>query len=71
MSVALMPVVGIGTIVIGPNNFRTFDMLKIFDQVQEAVAAIRKRWSGTPHAGIILGTGLGALAREIRGGGDD
>jgi purine-nucleoside phosphorylase len=40
-------------------------MLAIFDQVQEAVGAIRKRWSGTPHAGIILGTGLGALAREI------
>ncbi len=40
-------------------------MLKLFDQIQEAVAAIRQRWSRTPHAGVILGTGLGALAREI------
>lgn len=40
-------------------------MLTQFDQIQEAVAAIRKKWTGTPQAGIILGTGLGALAREI------
>jgi purine-nucleoside phosphorylase len=41
-------------------------MLAVFDQIQEAVAAIRKQWSGTPQAGIILGTGLGAVAREIQ-----
>src|SRR5215467_9638924 len=40
-------------------------MLHLYDQIQEAVAAIGKKWSGKPHAGIILGTGLGALAREI------
>jgi purine-nucleoside phosphorylase len=40
-------------------------MLKLYDQIQEAVAAIRQRWSVTPRAGVILGTGLGALAREI------
>ncbi|HEY2882759.1 MAG TPA: purine-nucleoside phosphorylase, partial [Pirellulales bacterium] len=40
-------------------------MLHLYDQIQEAVAAIGKIWSGKPHAGIILGTGLGALAREI------
>ncbi len=41
-------------------------MLKVYDQVQEAVEAIRRRWAGKPQAGIILGTGLGALAREIQ-----
>jgi purine-nucleoside phosphorylase len=40
-------------------------MLALFGQIEEAVAAIRKKWSGKPRAGIILGTGLGALAREI------
>ena len=40
-------------------------MLKIVEQVQEAVAAIRTHWTGTPRAGIILGTGLGGLAGEI------
>lgn len=33
--------------------------------VQEATATVRKRWSGTPTVGLILGTGLGALAEEI------
>jgi purine-nucleoside phosphorylase len=40
-------------------------MLALHDQIQEAVAAIRKKWNGKPHAGVILGTGLGGLAREI------
>ena len=40
-------------------------MLELYGQIQEAVAAIRKKWPGRPHAGIILGTGLGALAEEI------
>jgi len=40
-------------------------MLELFDQIQEAVNAIGKRWSTTPKAGIILGTGLGCLAEEI------
>jgi purine-nucleoside phosphorylase len=40
-------------------------MLALHDQIQEAVAAIRKLWKGKPHAGVILGTGLGGLAREI------
>ncbi|HZZ29880.1 MAG TPA: purine-nucleoside phosphorylase [Pirellulales bacterium] len=40
-------------------------MLELYNQIQESIAAIRKKWSGKPHAGIILGTGLGALAREI------
>jgi purine-nucleoside phosphorylase len=37
----------------------------LYDKVQEAVAFIRKSWSGTPHAGIILGTGLGSLVQHI------
>ncbi len=41
-------------------------MLQVHDQVQEAIAAIRKKWQAKPHAGIILGTGLGSVAREIQ-----
>ncbi len=40
-------------------------MLELFGQINEAVATIRQKWSGQPHAGIILGTGLGGLAEEI------
>lgn len=36
-----------------------------WDQVQEAVAKIRSRWTERAQVGIILGTGLGALAGEI------
>src|SRR3954471_15591218 len=37
----------------------------LFNQIQEATAAIRARWPKTPRVGIILGTGLGALAQDI------
>ena len=40
-------------------------MLELFDQIQEAVSAIRTRWNEKPHAGIILGTGLGPLVQQI------
>jgi purine-nucleoside phosphorylase len=40
-------------------------MPPLFDQIQEAVAAIRAKWTGTPTVGIVLGTGLGRLAEEI------
>ncbi|MFM2093457.1 MAG: Purine nucleoside phosphorylase 1 [Planctomycetota bacterium] len=40
-------------------------MLELWGQIEDVVAAVRKRWSGQPHAGIILGTGLGGLAEEI------
>lgn len=33
--------------------------------VQEATRAVRARWDGTAEVGLILGTGLGALASEI------
>ena len=40
-------------------------MLDLFDKIEEAVAAIRNHWDGTPHAGIVLGTGLGSLVDSI------
>ena len=41
-------------------------MQGLFDEIQQAVAKIRSVWKGTPHAGIILGTGLGGLTQQIR-----
>lgn len=40
-------------------------MLELFGQVEAAAAAIRQKWSRMPHAGIILGTGLGGLTQHI------
>jgi purine-nucleoside phosphorylase len=40
-------------------------MLELYSQVEQAVAAIRKKWSTAPRAGIILGTGLGGLVEKI------
>ena len=37
----------------------------LFDQIQEAAAAVRARWSATPSVGIILGTGLGKLTEDV------
>jgi len=36
-----------------------------WDDVQEATRSVRSRWHGTARVGLILGTGLGALAEEI------
>lgn len=41
-------------------------MLELHDQIQASVAAIRTRWSRAPHAGIILGTGLGSLTQKMK-----
>ena len=41
-------------------------MVELFDQIQEAVQEIRKHTKAIPKVGIILGTGLGALAKEIQ-----
>ena len=41
-------------------------MLELYDQVQEAAAAVRQRWGGRPRVGIILGTGLGGLVEDIQ-----
>src|SRR5262245_50324056 len=40
-------------------------MLELFDRIQDAAAAIREKWDQAPHAGIILGTGLGGLVNRI------
>ncbi|QDU20306.1 purine-nucleoside phosphorylase [Urbifossiella limnaea] len=37
----------------------------LYDQIQEAAAAVRAKWPRTPAAGIILGTGLGKLTEDI------
>ncbi len=36
-----------------------------WDHVHEAVKVVRAAWSGSPRIGLVLGTGLGALAGEI------
>ena len=41
-------------------------MLDLAAKIQEACAAIREKWDRTPHAGIVLGTGLGGLSEEIK-----
>jgi purine-nucleoside phosphorylase len=41
-------------------------MTALYDQVQEAAAAIRRTWTGKPIIGIILGTGLGGLVEEVQ-----
>jgi len=40
-------------------------MLHIYDQIQESLQFIRSRWQGTAKVGIVLGTGLGNLAKQI------
>lgn len=41
-------------------------MAELYDQIQKSVKEIRKVTQKTPKVGIILGTGLGALAQEIK-----
>jgi purine-nucleoside phosphorylase len=41
-------------------------MPELYDQIQEAKTALETRWKGRPTVGIILGTGLGGLAEDIR-----
>ncbi|OAI55349.1 purine-nucleoside phosphorylase [Planctomyces sp. SCGC AG-212-M04] len=41
-------------------------MLHLYDQIAESTAAIRKAWGKKPHAGIILGTGLGGLVDRMQ-----
>lgn len=41
-------------------------MPELYDQIHEARAALQSRWPGRPRVGIILGTGLGGLADDIR-----
>lgn len=48
-----------------PFDSQTKEMLDLFDKINEASAAIQKVWHRKPHAGIILGTGLGPLVQRI------
>jgi purine-nucleoside phosphorylase len=41
-------------------------MQGLYEKVQAAAAHIKKAWERIPHAGIILGTGLGSLVKEIK-----
>jgi purine-nucleoside phosphorylase len=41
-------------------------MQDLYDQIQDARRAIEGRWQGKPKVGIILGTGLGGLAEDIK-----
>src|SRR5437667_6498196 len=41
-------------------------MSDLFNQIDKAHGAVRSRWNGKPTIGIILGTGLGALASDIQ-----
>ena len=38
----------------------------LWDEIQEARTWLAGRWSATPRAGLILGTGLGGLATKIK-----
>ncbi|QDV24741.1 purine-nucleoside phosphorylase [Aureliella helgolandensis] len=40
-------------------------MLELYNQIEDACRFIRKQWDRQPHAGIILGTGLGPLVEQI------
>ena len=37
----------------------------LWEHVQQATTSVRSKWNGSPKVGLILGTGLGALAKEI------
>ena len=41
-------------------------MLHIYDQIQESLQFIRSKWQGRAKGGIVLGTGLGNLAKQIQ-----
>ncbi len=40
-------------------------MLDLYDKIQDACQFITSKWNKKPHAGIILGTGLGSLVKQI------
>jgi purine-nucleoside phosphorylase len=41
-------------------------MQELAAQIAQATDVIRAHWAGQPHAGIVLGTGLGSLAGQIK-----
>lgn len=40
-------------------------MLHLYEKINASVEFIRSRWDKTPEFGIVLGTGLGGLAKQI------
>ena len=40
--------------------------MPLFEQIHEAAAVIRAKWPTVPKAGLILGTGLGKFAEEVK-----
>ncbi len=40
-------------------------MLELYSQIEDACKFIRQQWKSIPHAGIILGTGLGPFVSQI------
>jgi len=41
-------------------------MQGLFNKIEEATAFLRSKWNKRPHAGIILGTGLGSLVEQMQ-----
>jgi purine-nucleoside phosphorylase len=41
-------------------------MLELYDQIEQAAGVVHTAWPERPHAGIILGTGLGGLVEQIK-----
>ena len=50
---------------VASTELATNDALHSLGRIMAAVTAIRSRYTGSPDVAIILGTGLGALGREI------
>ncbi len=46
-------------------NEESLAVLELYDQIQAACGFIRSQWDHQPHAGVILGTGLGSLVERI------
>lgn len=66
VALLLTPVVGLaGESSQSPAAPEAQSELSEYDKIQEAVAVIRARWNKKPDVGIVLGTGLGALAERI------
>jgi len=40
-------------------------MLDLYEKMETAAAVVRQRWNRRPHAGIILGTGLGNVVERV------
>jgi len=51
----------------GTNVFQIHNIMQhIYDQIQESLQFIRSKWQGAAKVGIVLGTGLGNLAKQIK-----